>query len=165
MKDQEGHKIYWASGNRVLDTFSTIQYMTICCYCHVNVIMPSRSVIWLEVSNLRVAPSKVTKTSLRTPDPLVHICEGLGMRLLPNALSCSWSLHPNCVLNLNLKHCMFAYSQTGTTSSLSLPCSSLSQNPLCRPSFHDYFLFWGTVCVKLLHRQTSISLMLVLSNF
>ena len=25
-KDQEGRKIYWASGNKVLDTFSTIQY-------------------------------------------------------------------------------------------------------------------------------------------
>ena len=25
-KDQEGCKLYWASGNKVLDTFSTIQY-------------------------------------------------------------------------------------------------------------------------------------------
>ena len=33
--------IYWASGNRVLDTFSMIQYMTICCLCHANIIMPS----------------------------------------------------------------------------------------------------------------------------
>ena len=47
-KDQEGHKIYWASGNRVLDAFSTIQYMTICCLCHVNIIMPSA--IWLELA-------------------------------------------------------------------------------------------------------------------
>ena len=29
----------------------------------------------------------------------IHICEGLGTRLLPNVLHCSWSLHPNCVFN------------------------------------------------------------------
>ena len=34
-------KIYWASGNKVLDTFSTIQYMIICCLCHANIIMLS----------------------------------------------------------------------------------------------------------------------------
>ena len=67
-KDQEGHKLHWASGNKVLDTFSTIQYMTICCLCHANIIMPSA--IWLELSNLRVALFQVTKMSLRTPDPL-----------------------------------------------------------------------------------------------
>ena len=78
-----------------------------------------------------------------------------------NVLRCSWSLHLNCVHNLHLRHsCMFAYSQTGRTSSLSLLCSSLSQT-LSAPSFHDNFLIWGTVCVKLLHRQTCISLMLV----
>ena len=37
-----------------------------------------------------------------------HICEGLGMRLLPNVLCCSWSLHPNCILSLHLRHsCIF----------------------------------------------------------
>ena len=44
--------------------------------------------------------------------------------------------------------CTFAYIQTGITSSLCLPCSSLSQKPLC-PQFPDYVLAWGTVCVKL----------------
>ena len=67
-KGQEGRKLYWASGNKVLDTFSTIQCMTICCLCHANIVMPSA--IWLELSNLRVAPSQVTQMSLRTPDPL-----------------------------------------------------------------------------------------------
>ena len=62
-KDQEGRKLYWASGNKVLDTFSS---MTICCLCHANVIMPSA--MRLEFSNLRVALSQVTKMSLTTLD-------------------------------------------------------------------------------------------------
>ena len=170
-KDQDGQKIYWACGNRVLDTFSMFQYMTICCLCHVNIIMPSA--IWLELSNSRVAPSKVTKMSLRAPDLLLHICEGVGMRLLPNVLRCSWFLHPNCVLNLHLRHsCMFAYSQTGRIFSIFFKFTLLL--PITKPSLPlvsmTMFSFGVLVCVKLLHRQTSISLMLrhlswFLSNF
>ena len=94
-KDQECCKIYWASGNRVLDTFSMIQYMTICCLCHVNIII--LSAIWLELSNSRVAPSKVTKMLLRRPGLFLHKCEGLGMRLLPNVCCaipglCIWTV-------------------------------------------------------------------------
>ena len=162
-KDQEGHKIYWASGNRVLDTFSTIQYMTICCLCHANVIMPSA--MWLEFSNLRVAPSQVTKMSLTTLDLFYTHTWKFGHTTSPKCvLCCSWSLHPNSVLNLHLRHsCMIAYSQTGRTFSIFFKCTLLLPitKPSSAPSFHDYFLIWGTVCVKLLHGQTSISLMLV----
>ena len=63
-------KIYWASGNNVLDTFSTFQFVTICCLCHANIMMPSEICQWLELSNLRVAPSQVTKMPLRALDPL-----------------------------------------------------------------------------------------------
>ena len=35
-KDWEGHKIYWANSNRVLDTFSLIRYMTVSCLCHAS---------------------------------------------------------------------------------------------------------------------------------
>ena len=87
-KDQEGRKLYWASGNKVLDTFSS---MTICCLCHANVIMPSA--MRLEFSNSRVAPSQVTKMSLTT----LHICEGLSTRLVLNMCYavpglCIWTL-------------------------------------------------------------------------
>ena len=51
-------KIYWDSGNKVLDTHFPIQYMTTSCLWHANIIMPSA--IW----------SQVTKMSLRTPDSL-----------------------------------------------------------------------------------------------
>ena len=43
-------------------------------------------------------------------------------------------------------------------SSLSIPCSSLSQKPLC-PQFPWLCSHLGYMCVKLLHRKTSISLM------
>ena len=54
--------------NKVLDTFSTIQNMKFSCLHYANVIMPSA--IWLQLSNLRVTLSDVTKMSLRTPYPL-----------------------------------------------------------------------------------------------
>ena len=53
---------------KVLDTLSTIQNMTFSSLRHANIIMPSA--IWLELSNLRVTLSDVTKMSLRTPYPL-----------------------------------------------------------------------------------------------
>ena len=53
---------------KVLDTFSTIQNMKFSSLRHANIIMPSA--IWLELSNLRVTLSDVTKISLRTPYPL-----------------------------------------------------------------------------------------------
>ena len=86
--------------------------------------------------------------SLRTSDSLYTHREGLGRRLLPNVLHCSWSAFELCpqspseaLLHICI-HCQ-------TLSCLSLPCSSLSQKPLC-PQFPDYVLVWGTVCVKLL---------------
>ena len=84
-KDQEGRKLHWASGNKVLDTFSTIQYMTICCLCHANIIMPSA--IWLELSNWRVAPSQVIKMSLRTPDPPYTNTWRLGHETTPKCVA------------------------------------------------------------------------------
>ena len=89
-RDQEGLKFYLASGNRVLDTFSMMQYITICCLCHTNIIMPSA--VFLELSNSRVAPSQVTKIQKSHSEHqtlLIHIRECLGMRLLPNMLRCS----------------------------------------------------------------------------
>ena len=53
---------------KVLDTFSTIQNMKFSSLRHANIIMPSA--IWLELSNLRVTLSDVTKMSLRTLYPL-----------------------------------------------------------------------------------------------
>ena len=43
MKDQEGHKIYWASGNRVLDTFSMIQCMQSVAYAMLTYLCPLQS--------------------------------------------------------------------------------------------------------------------------
>ena len=56
---------------------------------------------------------------------------------------------------------MFAYSQTRRIFSIFFKFTLLLPitKPLC-PQFQDYVLVWGTVCVKLLHRQTSMSLML-----
>ena len=106
-KDQEGRKLYWASGNKVLDTFSS---MTICCLCHANVIMPSA--MRLEFSNSRVAPSQVTKMSLTTLDLFYTHMWRFGHTTSPKyVLCCSWSLHLNSVLNLHLRPtCKFAYS-------------------------------------------------------
>ena len=158
-KDQEGGKIYSASGNKVLDTFSTIQYVTICCLCHANIIMPSA--IWLELSNLRVALSQVTKCHSEHQSLFIHIREGLGTGLLPNMLHCSWSLHPNCVLNLHLRHPFtFAYRQTGRTFSIFLKFTLLL--PITLPPVSMTMFLFGIqcMCVKLLHRQTIASLIL-----
>ena len=124
-KDQEGHKTYWASGNRVLDTFSTIQYMTICCLCNANIIM--LSAIWVELSNSRVAPSQVTKMSHRTPDPLHTRTWRIGHETTPKFVIpiSIWGTLA-CLLTVKLEEYL--------ASSLSLPCSSLSQKPLC-PQF------------------------------
>ena len=84
-RDQEGRKLYWASGNKVLDTFSMIQYMTICCLCHANITMPSA--VWLELSNSRVAPSKVTKMSLRMPDSLYTHTWGFEQETTPKCVT------------------------------------------------------------------------------
>ena len=73
------------SGNKVLDTFSMIQYTTIRCLCHANIIMPSA--IWLELSNSRVAPSQVTKMSLRTPDPLYTHTWRFGHETTPKCVT------------------------------------------------------------------------------
>ena len=56
--------------------------------------------------------------------------------------------------------CLLTVKLEEHLSSLSLPYSSLSQNPLC-PQFPWLFSHLEYSCVKLLHRQTSISLMLV----
>ena len=45
----------------------------------------------------------------------IYICEGLGTRILPNVICCSWSPHLKCVLNLHLRHsCTFAYKTRRT---------------------------------------------------
>ena len=56
-----------AIGNKMLDTISYLR--------HANIILPYLP-IRLELSKLRVALFQVTKMSLRTPDPFIHICEG-----------------------------------------------------------------------------------------
>ena len=118
-KDQEGHKIYWASGNNVLDIYSTIQYMTICCLCHANIIM--LSAIRLELSILRVAPSQVTKMSLRTPDPFYTHTWKFEHETTPKCVMVcirtvsSISIWNTLACLLTVKHC--------------LSCSSLLQNP------------------------------------
>ena len=94
-----------------------IQYMTICCLCHSNVIMPSA--MWLELSNSRVAilcnvigalkfdsgsvPNDKNVTHNIRPFS-IHIREGLGTRLVLNVLCCSWSLHVE-VLVTGIENC------------------------------------------------------------
>ena len=78
-----------------------IQYMTMCCLYHANIITPSA--IRLKLSNSRVAPSQVTKCHTQHQAPFIHICEGLGMRLL-------FPVHPNS--SCPLKHSYtFAYQK------------------------------------------------------
>ena len=124
--------------NRVPDTFSTIQYMTICCLCHANIIM--LSAIWVELSNSRVAPSQVPKMSHRTPDPLYTHMWRIGHETTPKFVIpiSIWGTLA-CLVTVKLEEHL--------ASSLSSPCSSLSQS-LSAPSFHDYFLICGTVCVN-----------------
>ena len=57
-KDQEGHKIYGDSGNKVLDTFSRIQYMTISCLHHANIncnLIGALKIEWLHLKWQNVA--------------------------------------------------------------------------------------------------------------
>ena len=139
-----------------------IQYMTICCLCHVNIIMPSA--IWLELSNSRVAPSKVTKCrSEHQAFFYTHVkvwawdysqmCVALFLvfasKLCPQSRS-EAPLHVR--LQWNWKN-FITFKFT-----LLLPNYHKS---LSGPSFHDNFVcLGGTVCVKLIHRETSISQML-----
>ena len=54
-----------------------------------------------------------------------------------------------------LHSCMFAYSQTGRTLSISLPCSSLSQKPVSMTKFS-----FGVQCVSNCFTDKLVSLML-----
>ena len=134
-KDQEGHTIYWASCNKV---FSTIQYMTICCLCHANIIMPSA--IWLELSNSRVALSQVTKISLNTRPSLYTYVRIWGQHYSQMCYAvrglCIWTVSSEALLHICLQ-------SNWLPSSLCLPCSSLSQEPLW-PQFPWYVLIWST---------------------
>ena len=88
--------------------------MTISCLRHASII--TLSAIWLELLNLRVTLSRVTKCHSEHQTLFTHICEGSGTRLFPNVLCGSY---PNCVLNLHLRYsCTFAYSQTWRTYSI-----------------------------------------------
>ena len=116
-------KIKKASGNKILETLSTIQYMTICCLCHANVNYAFCNVIGALKFESGSVPSDKNVTTL---DLFYTHMWRFGHTTSPKCvLCCSWSLHLNSVLNLHLRHsCRFAYS----------------------------------VCVKLLHRQTSLML-------
>jgi len=82
----------------------------------------------------------------------------LRVWLLPNVLCYSWCLHPNCVLNLHLRHsrtCLFTVKlekKILTSFFFQVYLAPLYHKSLSTPSFHDYALLWGTVCVKLLHK-------------
>ena len=143
-----GNEIYWASANKVLDTFSTIQYMAICCLCHANIIM--LSAIWLELSNPRVAPSQVTKMSLRTPDPLFTHTWTFGLPkcacyAVPGLCIQTVSSIAICWLTVKLKEHLASY----------LPCSSLAllRKPLC-PQFPWLCSRLGYNVCQITHRQT-----------
>ena len=106
-KGQEGHKLHWASGNKVVDPYS-LRFNICQSVAYDMLTQMMASAIWLELSNLRVALPKWQKMSLRTPDPLYIHTWRFGHKTSPK---CSLSLHPNCVLDLHLKHsCTFAYS-------------------------------------------------------
>ena len=123
---------------KVLDTFSTIQYMTICCLYHANIIMPSA--IWLKLSNSRVAPSQETKMSLRTPGPLyTHTWKFGHETTVPG-------IHPNSVLWGTLA-CSLTAKLEEHLASLLYRASPYHESHSA-PSFHDYVLVWGVVCVK-----------------
>ena len=103
-----------------------MQYMTICCLCHANVIMPSAcNVIGALKFKSGSIPSDKNVTHNIRPFLYTYV-KVWAHNYSPNSvLYCSWSLHLNSVFNLHLRHsCRFAYS----------------------------------VCVKLLHRQTSLML-------
>ena len=74
----------------------------------------------------------------------------------------NWAWDYSQICHLHLRHsCMFTYSQTGRTFRIFFKFTLLL--PITKASlarFNDYFLICGTVCVKLHHGQTSISLML-----
>ena len=57
--------------------------------------------------------------TLRTLDTLYTQTRRFGHETTPKCVTRFLALHPNSVLNLHLRHsCMFAYSQTGRTSSI-----------------------------------------------
>ena len=124
--------------------------MTICCLCHANIIM--LSAIWVELSNSSVAPSQVTNMSHRTPDPLHTHTWRIGHETTPKFVIpiSIWGTLA-CLVTVKLEEHL--------ASSLSSPCSSLSQKPLC-PQFPWLFSHLRYSVCQLLHRQTSISLML-----
>ena len=110
--------------------------------------MPSAA----EWSSQIFVPSDKNVTQNTRPSLYTYTYIRFGTRLLPIVLRCCWSLHPNYVLNLHLRHsCTFAYNQTGRTFIfLTLP---YSLPPVSMTTFS-----FGC-CVKLLHKQNSISLM------
>ena len=102
--------------------------------------------ILLELSNLRVAPSQVTKMSLRTPDPLYTHMRRFGHETTPKCVTLflvsESEICPHWLLNLHLRHFRtFTCSQTG-------PCSSLSLKPLFFLTVSMAIFLFGVQCVS-----------------
>ena len=128
-----------ASGNKVLDTFSVTQCKTFSCLHHANIIMPSE--LHGPVPSYRNGQTLCIHMYVKVwAWDYFQMCYAIPGLCIQNVSSISiWGILAHLLI-LKLEAC--------------LPCCSLSQKPLCL-QFPDYVLFWGTMCIELLHRQTT----------
>ena len=128
-----------ASGNKVLDTFSVTQCKTFSCLHHANIIMPSE--LHGPVPSYRNGQTLCIHMYVKVwAWDYFQMCYAIPGLCIQNVSSISiWGILAHLLI-LKLEAC--------------LPCSSLSQKPLCL-QFPDYVLFLGTMCIELLHRQTT----------
>ena len=153
-EDQERRKIYWASGNKVLDTFTMIQSVA-----YVNINMPSA------ISALKFESGSVPNDKNVTQNTRPSLYTYVKVWARDYSQTC-YTVPGLCIQTVSSIFIWGTLARLLTVKleeqlpSLSLPCSSLSQKPLC-PQFPWLCSHLGyAVCVKLLHRKTSISLML-----
>ena len=138
---RKGRKIYWASGNKVLDTFSTIQ---------ADIIMSSA--IWFGAlkfesgsvpsdknvtQNTRLSFYTYVKVWAREYYLIRYTVPGLCIRTASSISIWSWGTLA----------CLLAVKLEERLSSLSLPCSSLSQQTLS-PQVSMTMFWFGVQCMS-----------------
>ena len=89
-----------------------------------------------------------------------HICEGLGMT---NVLCCSWSLHPNCILNLHLRHSCIFVAYVYPTCALCLSTLVLAINSDWFQILWSYTLLLQLPVLPLTEGQSGLSELSVIS--
>ena len=89
-----------------------------------------------------------------------HICEGLGMT---NVLCCSWSLHPNCILNLHLRHSCIFVAYVYPTCALCLTTLVLAINSDWFQILWSYTLLLQLPVLPLTEGQSGLSELSVIS--